>query len=488
MEINIKKVKLVLFNLWMLTMLHSTQLFAQTTETVELPVFSVDAAKPDGKFKSINSVNGGPRTDLGNYFDNSEYFKAMSPPYVRLHDVALAAWGAVDVHLIFPNFRADENDPLNYCFEKTDLYVKSILDSGSKIIFRLGESVEVGQPKLYVNPPVDNKKWTRICCNIIRHYNMGWGNGFYYDIRYWEIWNEPNIATCWSGTLIQYLDLYKEASIGIKKLDPSLKVGGPALAGSIGSETGRQFLGFCRDNKLPLDFVSWHGYALSPDVQVENIEKGVAAVKEYGFDQAETIFGEWNYFTSKWTRGSREAARDKFLVPQSAVGAAFTASTLAYLQESEIDNACYYCAFGSMLRLGLFDIHGVPRKPYYSLVAWNKLVDCGTPVVVSGSDIKTGRAIFASVNNSTQTTAVLLSNFDDEASRYVLQLENLPIADQLYCTEYVIDENRSLEWDREQVLSSGNSRIVVELPKATVRLILLTLEPLEDREKTLQNS
>lgn len=477
MKNNFIKVKLSIYILWILVCLYPNQLFSQTKETVKLPVLTVDASKPDGKFKPINSMNGGPRTDIGNYFDNSEYFKAMSPPYIRLHDVALAAMGAVDVHLIFPDFRANENDPSNYRFEKSDLYVQSILDCGSKIIFRLGESIEKCQPQLYVNPPADNKKWTRICCNIIRHYNMGWGNGYKYDIRYWEIWNEPNVWECWSGTLDQYFDLYREVSTAIKKLDPTLKVGGPGWASSLDTDGGKKFLGFCRDNKLPLDFVSWHCYAASPDKLMENIEKGIAVIREYGFNHAETIFDEWNYMPGGWHNNSREETRDIFLKVEGAQGAAFAASMLPYLQKSELDGACYYCAFGSLLRFGLFDIHALPRKPFYTFVAWNRLVQCGMPVTVTGNNPATGLGIFAAVDNAKSTSAVLLSNFNDESSRFILQLKNLPIKDHLVCTEYVIDETHSLELDREQVLSSGNSGLVVEMPKATVRLILFTPEP-----------
>ncbi|MBI4578450.1 MAG: hypothetical protein HY718_02035 [Planctomycetes bacterium] len=47
----------------------------------------------------------------------------------------------------------------------------------------------------------DFAKWAKICVNIIRHYNEGWADGFHYNIRYWEIWNEPNVGNSMrSGT------------------------------------------------------------------------------------------------------------------------------------------------------------------------------------------------------------------------------------------------------------------------------------------------
>ncbi len=474
------KIRAIGYFLFLLIVQCSYVIFAQTQELKELPVFTVDAAKSAGSFKPINGVNGGPRINLANSFDNSEYFKLIEPPYIRLHDTPYADEGTVDIHLIFPNFNANENDPANYHFEKTDLNINMILKTGSKVIFRLGESIENGMPRYYVNPPADFKKWVRICCNIIRHYNMGWANGFKWDIQRWEIWNEPDVPACWTGTMTQYCELYQQAAIAIKKLDPALKVGGPALGGSLDSEKGREFLGFCRDNKVPLDFVSWHGYADHPDKLMKKIESGIITLKEYGFQNIETVFDEWNYNANgNWNSELREKNREAFLKTTGAPGAAFTASMLAYFLDSELDIACYYAAYGSIFRFGLFDIYGVPKKPFYAFEAYNKLMKYGSRIDAIGNNRETGLGIIAAVNTKNLTTAVLLSNFEDEASRFVLKLNNLPIADRLYCTEYVIDEVRSLEWDREQVLSSANSQLIVELPKASVRLLLFTPQALK---------
>ena len=464
--------------------------FAQSEAPGNLPVLRVDASKLLGDFKPINGVNGGPRSTVG-VFDNSEYFNAFKPPFVRLHDVPFVADGAVDIHCIFPDFSADETDPANYNFRKTDLYIKSIIDVGSKVVFRLGESIEGGDPELfpkfYAHPPEDYQKWARICCNIIRHYNMGWANGFEWNIEYWEIWNEFNSRPeCWSGTSEQYFELYEAAALAIKDLDANLKVGGPTVNNSVSIDEGRDFLAFCRDRKVPVDFVSWHGYANHPKKIMENIEKGIATVKEFGFDQAETIFDEWNYHAIPWGMKDRESKYNKgFKKTGGAPGASFTASVLGYMQNSDLDIACYYAAMGGIFRFGFFDIHGIPKKPFYTFVAYNQLIKCGTQVEALGSKQETGLGVVAAVNNEEKTCAVLLSNFEDETSRVVLDLKNIPIKDQLYCSEYVIDEVRSLDWDREQVLNSSDSQIIVELPKASVRLILLTPQSLERKPLNL---
>ena len=106
------------------------------------------------------------------------------------------------------NFSADPEGPANYDFRRTDDYILSIVNVGAKIVYRLGTSIEHTKTKYFIHPPEDFNKWSRICINIIIHYNQGWANGFHYGIKYWEIWNEPygnpdvesSKNAMWSGT------------------------------------------------------------------------------------------------------------------------------------------------------------------------------------------------------------------------------------------------------------------------------------------------
>ena len=76
----------------------------------------------------------------------------------------------------------------------------------------------------------DFEKWTAVAIGIIRHYNEAWADGFRHDIRYWEIWNEPeNRPAMWTGTDNDYYRLYVTAARGIKKRFPELRVGGPSV-------------------------------------------------------------------------------------------------------------------------------------------------------------------------------------------------------------------------------------------------------------------
>ena len=85
------------------------------------------------------------------------------------------------------------------------------------MFYRLGVTIEnhAWIKNYHAKPPRDFAKWARICEHIVRHYNEGWADGFKWNIKYWEIWNEPdgNKPTAdgrpgptWTGTNAQFLN------------------------------------------------------------------------------------------------------------------------------------------------------------------------------------------------------------------------------------------------------------------------------------------
>ena len=239
---------------------------------------SFDFLKTSGIIKPMNAVNNGP-VDPGvrQSPSNFDTYKAARFPYARNHDASFyVRYGGehiVDVHRIFKNFDADENDPESYIFEPTDDYVKITLDAGTKTFYRLGAAIE-HYYKYGTRVPKDYGKWARICEHIIRHYTEGWANGFHYDIEYWEIWNEPDCRNpdgshpCWQGTCEQFIDFFEVAAKYLKKCFPHLKIGGPAFASPEPYEFKDKFLEAVNERNIPLDFYSFHCYGR----QVEDIE------------------------------------------------------------------------------------------------------------------------------------------------------------------------------------------------------------------------
>lgn len=217
-----------------------------------------DKATASGKFKILNATNGGPwykRHAFDQLRSNFESYKAAKIPYSRNHDSAvIGVYGGPyshDITNIFPNFEADVNDPHSYDFACTDESILCTLEAGTETFFRLGQTIEHQIKKHGTLPPKDFNKWVEICEHIIMHYNYGWADGFELGIKYWEIWNEPDLDAddsankrCWGGTKASFFDLYELAAKRLKARFPELMIGGPALAWNVELRYEGQYLYF----------------------------------------------------------------------------------------------------------------------------------------------------------------------------------------------------------------------------------------------------
>ena len=132
-------------------------------------------------------------------------------------------------------------------------FMPEALASGNKTIFHY---------KGNTTPPKDYGQWTWLIERFIRHIEDRYGRS---EVRQWffEVWNEPNLGGpesphgFWSGTQEQYFELYRATAQAVKRVDRSLRVGGPATSNNAWIP---EFLDFCSRSGAPVDFVSTHHY------------------------------------------------------------------------------------------------------------------------------------------------------------------------------------------------------------------------------------
>lgn len=76
-----------------------------------------------------------------------------------------------------------------------------------------------------------SNSWAHFVSLAVNRYRPGGTAGL--NVRYWEIWNEPDLCHFWSGTSQEYARLLKVAYLTIKQFDPQATViwGGLALYG-----------------------------------------------------------------------------------------------------------------------------------------------------------------------------------------------------------------------------------------------------------------
>ena len=343
----------------------------------------VDFSKIVGKMKPVHAVGQPPI--IGWSSDKLfHYLTEAGIPYARLHDVGGGFGGGkfVDIPNVFPDFNADPDDPASYDFTWTDPLITSLMNSKVEPYYRLGVTIEneVWRKAYRVNPPEDPEKWTKICAGVIRHYTKGWANGFEYDIKYWEIWNEPECTNgrrvMWTGTWEQYLELYDVTSKLLKAEFPEIKIGGYASIGFYALKEMNpestwckdcqsyidlflQFMQYIKDHNCPMDFFSWHSYD-EPKYTALYANYVAEKLKEYGYGHAEQHLNEWNCGPQN---------RDK------ACHAAATAGFLISMQNSPVDIGMFYDArCGTSIYGGLFNPMTLrPLKSYWAFPAFNEL-------------------------------------------------------------------------------------------------------------------
>ncbi len=456
---------------WLVTILiaaFAISAFAQ--ETPKSESITVDAGRSAGKIKPLQDVDNGPLCQRG-VIDLSRYYKALGIRNVRLHDVPWTYDNALDINYVFPNWNADPDRPESYDFTQSDYYIHTITSLGINIIFRLGYSAEYKTPVHHNAPPTSYKKWADIAAHIVRHYNDGWANGQKLGIQYWEIWNEPDNKPFWSGTPEQYDRLYEVTVKALKRVDPTLKVGGPALAYELPFLD--QFLNYCHAHHVPVDFVSWHIYTQDPNEVSTRAQRIQEMQKQYGFQHSENILDEWNYSPVRWDRlyVDPKFTRAYFDAMHNGFGAAFDVAVLTKLQDTSVDIATYYT--GTTLAFGMFSSSGVPLKPYYAFLAFRRLLDSPNRIAMGPVDDDAVTAL-AGISDDGRMVRILMSNRSKRARRFHIKLDGLPWKGPSQCQRQVVDDRYDLEEDHATKIFSSSS-LAEELDGQSV--LLLTIQP-----------
>ena len=402
-----------------------------------------------GTVKPMNAVNNGPKPAGSTQTkSNMEAWKRAKIPYARNHDASISGYGSahiVDINMIFPDFSKDPYDPASYDFTLSDIYHKNILDGGTAIFYRLGSRIEHSIVKYGTKKPADFKKWAVICEHIIRHYTEGWANGFKWDVKYWEIWNEPDLSSgeenkrTWGGTDEEFFEMYRIAAIHLKEKFPHLKIGGPALAGNI--DWMKLFLkAMTTGERVPIDFFSWHVYASNPDAAVKRARVVRSILDSYGYKTCESILNEWNYVRN-WTNSFVYSIETIIGIK----GAAFAAAVMNCSQNAPVDMLMYYDARPGTGFNGLFDFYTMrPLKTYYVFCLWSKLAELGRQFKIEYPENPEISAVGAV--GADGKTGILISRYTDEDKlppAVTVKLQSREFSSR--CVKlYLLDKNNDL--------------------------------------------
>ena len=432
---------------------------------------TVDFNNTVGTIKPMHAVGQPPFVgDLACIdFSPMQILKDANVPYSRLHDVggAFASNRYVDIPNIFRDFSADENDPASYDFTFTDALIQGLNEYGVKPYYRLGVTIENQSfiKAYHIYPPENYEKWARVCEHIIRHYNEGWADGFYYGIEYWEIWNEPenredpDYNQMWKGTKEQFFELYDVAAKHLKAcFGDKIKVGGYAACGFYGifgnpekygmdierREGGRyvsekekyrvdflfDFFEYIKKHNSPIDFFSWHTYGTVDVIGVEAVFLD-KVLKQYGYEHIETHLNEWNL------------SHDRKINNANSYASSQATAIMCEMQHRSTDMLMYYDARYASLSAygGFYDVTTCePSCVYYAFKAFGELYALKNELKCECSN----DAVYMLAAGNDENAAVLITN-TGEADKIEINLTS-------DYTVYMIDkDNLMTETDKNPV-------------------------------------
>src|SRR5687768_2098265 len=298
--------------------------------------------------------------------------------YVRFHGLLSDDVGTLITH----------NDELLYSFFNTDQIFDFLLSIGMKPFVELSfmpTALASGSRTVFhyrgnVTPPKDYKQWSTLIHRLVKHWVDRYGIN---EVATWffEVWNEPNLKAFWTGTQKDYFTLYRVTVEAIKRVDPSLKVGGPATARDGWIE---EFLEFCKARHVPVDFVTTHHYPTDAlghegddtETQLANSQRGI--LREWTQDTRRRAGALPVYYT-EWNSSSnpRDPRHDE------PYAAAFVAKTV--LEASDLVQGYSFWTFSDIFEenyfpstpfhggFGLLTLHGIAKPTYRAFELLHRL-------------------------------------------------------------------------------------------------------------------
>ena len=190
--------------------------------------------------------------------DLKEVHDQVGARYVRFHAIFHDELGVYD---------EDEKGNPIFNFSYVDQIYDGLLAEGVRPFVEISfmprklaarEAIHPFWYKQNVAPPKDYARWDLLIHAFAQHLVERYGID---EVAQWyfEVWNEPNIDF-WAGEPKQatYFELYDHTARALKAVSPRLRVGGPATSAA---HWVPEFISHARQEHVPVDFVSTHGYA-----------------------------------------------------------------------------------------------------------------------------------------------------------------------------------------------------------------------------------
>jgi beta-xylosidase len=309
---------------------------------------------------------------------------------------------------------------ITYNFTDLDKLILPLVKSGITPFISMSYTPGALGPDVN-GPPTSDTAWAAVVTAVVTHYAdlgyTGWD---------WEVWNEPDFSSEWSGTEAQFEALYAAAAKAVKAADPTAEVGGPAVYDLSNSWTDN-FLSYLQANpSVPFDFLSYHDYYATDFSSAATAEADLAS---YGFSDIPVYVTEYNNSTSM-TEGAGSGSDTN----SSEGGASYAAARLYNAIGSDASKVFWFSPVDGYTPddtfngdLGMVTENGHRKAVGNVFYMYSKLTPTELSATVSGANAGEQDVYgIASKNGSTDETTVLLWNNTATDTSTSVSLTNLP--------------------------------------------------------------
>ena len=248
------------------------------------------------------------------------------------------------------------------------------------------------------------------------------------------------------------------------------------------------FLSYIKTHEYCLDFFSYHAYGNS----IQKLKNRVAYINETlqktGIGRVPLLCTEYNSlweFEGVWdllAENDPYAQQEIFESMRSATAAAYILAAMITFQEIGVEIANFYRTDLPTGWDSLFNVYGVPQKPYYAALAFSYVG--GREQVLSETPTNDLYAIAAKGDGE---NVILLSNYEARSREYMLQIDGLEDGEYELC-EYLTDDTKNHELVRREIYTPRNLPKYIYIRSNSLRTLVLTKTPVKTGASRIDKS
>lgn len=243
-----------------------------------------------------------------------------------------------------------------------------------------------------VSYPNSLKKWTKLVQSFILHCISRYGEN---EVKSWyfQIWNAPNLENIfWFEKKEKFFDFYKETYFAIKKVNKNIIIGTPGIPLTQNFSWLNDFLKYCVNNFINLDFISCNIYGYT-DPQNKSIPSNIlqkstdneniiqtsinnlnTVLNNYNLTSTKVFITEWNLSPYSYDY-NRDTCFLSSFITYSILNNLNTIDNIIFwnlsdiLEEGLTESKLFHGG------LGLFTYNSLKKPSYNSFLLLNKLGD-----------------------------------------------------------------------------------------------------------------